>query len=89
MLISYLQSLRIVDSKTFRGLLKFQRPKTRESEIPHRTKLTEFLVEKAQLVSVKLREIFKVMPDPKCHTSGLCLLMCTVLEYPGRDLVHI
>lgn len=45
---------------TFCSVLKFQRPKTTESEIPHRTKLTQFLLIKAQEVSLKLHDEFKV-----------------------------
>jgi hypothetical protein len=41
------QALSIVDHESFRELLIFQRAKTKESDIPHRTKVTECVLERA------------------------------------------
>lgn len=54
------QSFRLIDRHTFRRLLIYQRPKTKESEIPHRTKLREVILEKAQEVQSRIKELFKV-----------------------------
>ncbi|KAI0026791.1 hypothetical protein K488DRAFT_91860 [Vararia minispora EC-137] len=60
LVISEDQALSLIDKKTFRSLLKYQRPQTKESEIPHRTKLTEFVIEKATVVKDRMRVTFKV-----------------------------
>jgi hypothetical protein len=37
-----------VDKEPFRALLKYQRPTTKDNEIPHRQKLRDEIVEKAK-----------------------------------------
>ena len=44
----------------FRSLLKFQRPQTKDSEIPHRTKIRATVLELAETVRDCLMEEFKV-----------------------------
>ncbi|KAH7920372.1 hypothetical protein BV22DRAFT_1021370, partial [Leucogyrophana mollusca] len=53
-------SFTVVDKESFRALLKYQRPQTRESDIPHRTKLREEILTKAAEAEVKLCEHFKI-----------------------------
>ncbi|KAF8879217.1 hypothetical protein CPB84DRAFT_1751722 [Gymnopilus junonius] len=48
-IISGDQSFRVVEEKPFRKLLKYQHPATQESDIPHRTKIWEEVIEKANL----------------------------------------
>ncbi|KAH7903788.1 hypothetical protein BJ138DRAFT_990081, partial [Hygrophoropsis aurantiaca] len=43
-------------------LLKYQRPQTKESDIPHRTKLREEILTKAVEAEVKIREHYKNIP---------------------------
>ena len=50
----------VVDEKPFRALLKYQRPSMQDSDIPHRTKLTEEIVEKANDAIRRIKEDFKV-----------------------------
>ncbi|PBK88620.1 hypothetical protein ARMGADRAFT_883158, partial [Armillaria gallica] len=40
-------------------LLIYQRLKTKESEIPHQTKLCKVILEKAQEVQSQIKELFK------------------------------
>ena len=59
--LSSLQSFRVVDHGPFRKLLKYQRPATQESDIPHGTKLREEIIEKANIIIQRLKEEFKVL----------------------------
>ena len=55
------QSLSIVDHPAFRELLHYQRGlRSKESNIPHRTKLTDIVKERACKVKDGLREELKV-----------------------------
>ncbi|RDB19238.1 hypothetical protein Hypma_013493 [Hypsizygus marmoreus] len=53
------QAFTLVDKKSFRGILKYQRPATKESDIPHHTKLQEEVIYKAQVIEKRLRDHFK------------------------------
>ena len=46
----------MIDKKSFRALLKYQRPQTTESDIPHHTKLREEILTKAEEVKANIRE---------------------------------
>lgn len=50
----------MVDDAPFRRLLKYQRPMTKENEIPHRTKLRNEIVEKAKVAMERLTDHFAV-----------------------------
>jgi hypothetical protein len=54
------QPFRIVDKKQFRVLLKYQRPVTKDSDIPHRTKLRDEVILKANEAIERLKAHFKV-----------------------------
>ncbi|KAF8150546.1 hypothetical protein B0H34DRAFT_616977, partial [Crassisporium funariophilum] len=43
-------------------LLKYQRPKTKESDIPHRTKITDSVLERASLIEAKLAKELERAP---------------------------
>jgi hypothetical protein len=58
-LIIVTQPFRIVDKEKFRVLLKYQRPATKESDIPHRTKLRDEVILKANEAIERLKEHFK------------------------------
>lgn len=45
----------MVDKKSFRALLKYQRSQTTESDIPHRKKLREEILAKAEEVKADVR----------------------------------
>ena len=59
-LCPFLQSFRIVDSKPFGWLLQYQCPATKDSDMPHRTKFTEEIIEKANIVIKHAKEEFAV-----------------------------
>ena len=50
----------MVEKESFRGLLKYQCPGMKDSDIPHRTILREEVMHKARIVMHRLRERFKV-----------------------------
>ena len=50
----------VVDKTTFRALLKYQCPKMKDSDIPHRTKLRKEILVKAGNVENRLKEHLKV-----------------------------
>ncbi len=54
------QSFQLIDRHAFRCLLIYQRPKTKESEIPHWTKLCKVILEKVQEVQSWIEEPFKI-----------------------------
>ena len=54
------QPFRIVDKKQFRVLLKYQRPATKDSDIPHRIKLRDEIILKANEAIERLKAHFKV-----------------------------
>jgi len=49
-LLSFFQPLSVVDWPSFRSLLKFQRPSTKEADIPHRTTVTQTILATAECV---------------------------------------
>ncbi|GLB42145.1 putative hAT family C-terminal dimerisation region [Lyophyllum shimeji] len=53
------QAFTLVEKDTFRRILKYQRPATKDSDIPRRTKLQEEIMYKAGLVQRRLCERFK------------------------------
>jgi len=55
-----IQPFRIVDKEKFQVLLKYQRPATKDSDIPHRTKLREEIMLKANEAIERLKKHFKV-----------------------------
>lgn len=55
-----------MDKTSFRRILKYQRPKTKESDIPHHTKLREEIMAKALDAEQLAREHFKV-----CSSSNM------------------
>lgn len=50
----------MVDKKAFRDLLKYQHPQMKDEDIPHHTKLTQFILEKANFVKGCLGNVLKV-----------------------------
>ncbi|PPQ85072.1 hypothetical protein CVT26_005196 [Gymnopilus dilepis] len=56
------QPFRIVEKSSFRALLTYQRPAMNDSDIPHRTKLREEIVYKAEVAIDRLKEHFKTIP---------------------------
>jgi hypothetical protein len=50
----------VVDEKPFRKLLQYQRPTTKENEIPHRQKLRDEIIEKAKVAIERLTDHFAV-----------------------------
>jgi hypothetical protein len=54
------QPFNIVDWPYFRALLKFQRPDTKDEDIPHRTKVTETVVTTAKSVQQRIKERYRV-----------------------------
>ena len=55
-----IQAFRIIDKKAFCCILLYQRPTTKESDIPHHTKLHDEIIEKANLAIERLKDHFKV-----------------------------
>ncbi|KAG6912948.1 hypothetical protein DXG01_010873 [Tephrocybe rancida] len=58
-IVSNNQAFRLIEKKSFRGILKYQRPSTKESDIPKRTKLQEEIIYKSKVVEMRLKEHFK------------------------------
>jgi hypothetical protein len=54
--------LSVTDHPAFRELLKYQRPKTKESDIPHRTKITDSVLERASLIEAELAKELERAP---------------------------
>ena len=52
----------IVEKSSFRALLTYQRPAMSDKDIPHRTKLREEIIYKAEVAIERLKQHFKV-----CH----------------------
>lgn len=59
-LLACFQPFRIVDEPEFRDLLKFQRPATKEADIPHRTKIAQKILDSAEHVEELIKERYKV-----------------------------
>lgn len=55
------QPFQIVEKTKFRALLRYQRPAMKDSDIPHRTKLREEIIAKADEAIERLRAHFKVL----------------------------
>ncbi|PSS37302.1 hypothetical protein PHLCEN_2v854, partial [Hermanssonia centrifuga] len=55
-------AFRLVEKGAFRRLLQYQRPQTKDTEIPHRTFVREEIMQKASDVEAQLREVFKDIP---------------------------
>ncbi|KAF8801154.1 hypothetical protein BYT27DRAFT_7262185 [Phlegmacium glaucopus] len=56
------QPFTIVEKGPFKAILKFQRPSTKDSDIPGRSKITEEIMEKAKVVEARLRKHFETLP---------------------------
>ncbi|GJE88702.1 hAT transposon family protein [Phanerochaete sordida] len=56
------QALAIVDQPSFRALLSYQRPSMKESELCHRTKMTDIVIERAQLIMEELDSELQTCP---------------------------
>jgi hypothetical protein len=54
------QPLNSVDRPEFRALLKFQRTATEEADIPHRTKITQRILDTAERVEQLVKERYQV-----------------------------
>jgi hypothetical protein len=59
----------IVERGPFRRILQFQRPTMKDSDIPHRTKIREEILEKAKVVEARLAQHLKVC----VHINSLIL----------------
>lgn len=59
-LLITLQSFQVVDKAHFRSLLKYQRPATLESDIPHRHTIQRRILEKAQAAVNALGDTLRV-----------------------------
>jgi hypothetical protein len=57
---SMFQALAITDHPSFRELLIYRRQKTKESDIPHRTKITECVLDRADAIQKELAKELKV-----------------------------
>ncbi len=65
--LTYSQSFRVVDTRSFRGLLKYQRPATKEDDIPHRQKVRDEVIEKAKVVIERMKRAFQGEYRIKCR----------------------
>ena len=54
------QPFRIVEEPEFRDILKFQRPATKEADIPHRTKIVQKILDTAEHVEKLVKERYQV-----------------------------
>lgn len=61
-LTQYCKALSITEHPTFHDLLQYQRPKTKETDIPHRTKLTETVCSRAVEIEAKLAQELRNAP---------------------------
>jgi hypothetical protein len=55
-----IQALQLVDRLAFRELLLYQRPKTKESDIPHRTDITQSVLSCAEDIQEELKKELQV-----------------------------
>ncbi|THG95518.1 hypothetical protein EW026_g6148 [Hermanssonia centrifuga] len=62
LIVSDDQAFRLVEKAAFRRLLQYQRPQTKDTEIPHHTFVREEIMRKASDVEARLREVFKDIP---------------------------
>lgn len=62
------QSISVTDHDSFRELLAYQRPKTKSSDIPHRTKLTESILQRADQIGKELAKKLRDAPGKVCLT---------------------
>jgi hypothetical protein len=53
----------LVDKGPFRRLLRYCRPSLKESDIPHRTKMREEILQRIEVAEERLRSKLKVMLD--------------------------
>ncbi|RDB19757.1 hypothetical protein Hypma_013237 [Hypsizygus marmoreus] len=56
------QALSVTDRPSFRELLTYQRPKMKDSDIPHRTKITESITERAAVIAAELAKELQDAP---------------------------
>ena len=75
-----------MDRAAFRRLLMFQRPGTKDSDIPHRTSVANAVHAKAQKVRDILKALFAV--HLACFFP-LALELISVLEHPWRSICDI
>ena len=54
------QAFQLVDKPEFRQLLQYQRPETKENEIPHHTKCQEVILKKAEEAKASLHAKLEV-----------------------------
>ena len=57
-LLTISKALSIIEDRFLRGFILYNRPQTREADIPHRTMFSDFVLEKHQLVKALKREKF-------------------------------
>ncbi|KAG6883693.1 hypothetical protein C0992_008116, partial [Termitomyces sp. T32_za158] len=55
LVVDNFSAIRLVDKASFRDLLIYQRPSTKESEIPHRTTISDEIMYKANIVQDRLK----------------------------------
>jgi hypothetical protein len=60
MLLIISQALNIVDQPSFRELMEYQRPQMKSRQLPHRTKITESMINRAEQIHTELAKELKV-----------------------------
>lgn len=53
-------ALQIVDKQPFQSLIKYVRPNIDEKDLPHRTKMRDYILEKAQTAILRMQQIIAV-----------------------------
>ena len=69
------QALAITDHPSFRELLIYQRQKTKESDIPHCTKITECVLDHADVIQKELAKELEV------SLLMVCLCRCILIGH--------
>ena len=81
-----LQAFQLVDKKAFHDLLLFQQPETKAGDIPHRMKIQEVIIKKAEQSMHNLHDHFKVWS----YVSGYAFVQITrYTECTWANLNHI